>query len=573
MENKKLLMFGILLLFGIFSVIVFSENLSAVGEAIVCCEKIKLSNGNVAWCQETSNENDCITSEGLRSAPTSCESTSYCKSGTCVNTAEGLCMENSPKASCEDIQATGGIAAGLWYDSPSDELLQCQLGCCLIGDQASFTTQTRCKQMSSEYGLETTYRSDIQSESQCIKSATPNVNGACVFEEEFQRTCRFVTREECQNLENSGIGDVEFNAGYLCSADSLGTNCGSSEKTMLLEGRDEVFFMDTCGNPANIYDHDRIAEIDCESGSSSNCGYWEKIVPKRLSCSLNDNLGNSDECGNCNYHLGSTGKLYDSSRDSQAPEEGDNICVDLSCNIIDDEKRDHGETWCVSSASSDGLKNSPGSRDFRKVCYNGEVTIEPCADYRQELCIEDSIGEFSTAACRPNLWQDCVSQDNVKDCHNVARRDCEWVTGGVYSVKVDGGELIISGGVCAPRYAPGFDFWKPETDAASLCGQASNTCDVKYERGLGGVLGEVSENVGGVGSDEKPIEGAECLPGNAKNRELQLMCVALGDCGVSANFIGESGYTSDWAGLTTVTAGEGGEDSGGGGLLGGGGIL
>jgi hypothetical protein len=183
------------------------------------------------------------------------------------------------------------------------------------------------------------------------------------------------------------------------------------------------------------------------------------------------------------------------------------------------------------------LNNAPGSRYFRKICYNGEVTIEPCADFRQEVCIEGSIGEFSTAACRVNKWQDCVAQDNEKDCINIDRRDCRWVPDPA---------IIDVGGRCLPTNSPGFDFWNPETDATELCFQASATCEVKFEKGLGAGIGA---------SDEwECVSGCECagLPDHGLLDDIDLdnswtgeknnVCIALGDCGVSRNYVNEEGY-------------------------------
>jgi len=47
----------------------------------VCCEKTKSG----AWCQNT-QEDQCDTS--FRKTPTSCDATSYCKLGICVDSAE-----------------------------------------------------------------------------------------------------------------------------------------------------------------------------------------------------------------------------------------------------------------------------------------------------------------------------------------------------------------------------------------------------------------------------------------------------------------------------------------------------
>src|SRR3972149_6637514 len=185
---KRELKFAIFAL-GIFLLlIILKTNTAEALSPSYCCEKTTQGK----WCQNVGDKNNCDTSNGLRSVPTSCDATSYCKPGTCVNTQDGVCMENTPQRTCED--PIGGKTAGKWYDSSVDSVPQCRLGCCLIGEQAAFTTQIRCKQLSSLYGLETNYRTDINSEIACIASAAPKVKGACVFEQEFQRTCKLTTR-------------------------------------------------------------------------------------------------------------------------------------------------------------------------------------------------------------------------------------------------------------------------------------------------------------------------------------------------------------------------------------------
>ena len=149
----------------------------------VCCEKTKTG----AWCQNT-NEANC--DEGFRKTPTSCDATSYCKLGTCIDSEEGLCIENSPQKVCE-------ISTGTWIDDDIESTSQCNLGCCFIGDQASFVTQTRCKRLSNIYGLETNFKNNIENEVACIMTAYSSEKGACVFEEEGSRNCIMTTRGNC----------------------------------------------------------------------------------------------------------------------------------------------------------------------------------------------------------------------------------------------------------------------------------------------------------------------------------------------------------------------------------------
>lgn len=475
--------------------------------ASYCCEKT-LATGDGsggAWCQNEPKEK-CDTN--FRLAPTSCEATSYCRVGTCYDSQEGTCDPNTPQKSCED-------SGGVWEEGVPEELPQCQLGCCLIGDQAAFVTQTRCKRLSSVYGLEINFKTNIQNEIQCILSATSDVEGACVFEKEFEKTCLFLTKKECLDFQASSQTDVSFHEGFLCSSESLGTNCGPTELTKCVEGRDEVYYIDSCGNLANIYDATKM----------NNKLYWSEVVEKAESCGFNNEKGNANSatCGNCDYYLGSTCKAK-TTKDAK-PTYGNNICRDLNC-VYEGKKYKHGETWCADSpGASDNL---PGSRHNRLVCYNGEVTVEPCADFRQEVCIESSIEGFKTAACRVNRWQDCQAQDNKKDCENEDRRDCRWIQTSWKPEEGDSPGIINkNGGACIPLDAPGFDFWNLEGDAESLCSIANTRCTVIYEESLFG--------------DEDCEQNCECLTSSWQN-EMNNICTSIGDCGSSTNYIGAKGY-------------------------------
>jgi hypothetical protein len=512
-----------------------------------CCERTNEG----AWCQNA-EEDECDV--GFRTAPTSCEATSYCRLGTCINTQEGNCMSNTPQRVCDD-------EGGVWDDRDSNEIPQCQLGCCLIGEQAAFVTQTRCKKLSSVYGLEINYRTDINTEAECILSATSDVKGACVYETDFERNCKMTTREECSEMSSDGSAD--FHEGYLCSAESLNTICGARGGTTCVEGRDEVFFMDTCGNLANVYDYSKI----------NNANYWtyvEGYGDVEVDCGSDGNAGSST-CGNCDYFLGSTCKKGNANY-------GDYICKDLGCTYEGDTYQ-HGETWCaessgtsfievdenyeVTSSARENLDSGskkdadvPGSRYFRLLCYDGEVMVEPCAEYRQEVCLQSEVNEFKTAACRVNRWQDCLAQDNKKDCENTDRRDCKWL------------DSRLDNNRCVPRNPPGFNFWE-EGDAIEICAQASSVCTVTLKRSMEGPGnedydlkegGDFSLNKLGTLKCEKNcycltddmadklgVDNYEMKDGKKITHDDWLSeqleyCSALGDCGVSVNYIGEEGY-------------------------------
>lgn len=525
--NKKILIILALAVFLISVMVV--KNVSAVGEVSFCCEKTKTG----AFCQNAP-ETECVTTanpstgQPYQKSPTSCEATSFCRLGCCYDSQEGTCAENTPLSTCN---ANGGVYSG---ESASCDIAQCALGCCLLGDQAAFVTQVRCKQLSGDVGLETNFRSDITDEASCLATATSDVKGACVFEKDFQRTCRLLTQKECKNLESSTEG-VEFHAGFLCSAEELGTNCGPTTKTTCVEERDEVYFVDSCGNLGNIYD----------SNKEKDKLYWTEIVSKPESCNPDGSNANSASCGNCDYFLGSTCKTYDKNKDAR-PVIGNNICRDLSCEYEGDPYQ-HGETWCVNN----GAEGAPGSEYFRLVCYNGEVTVEPCAAFRGERCIEDETNEgYRVAACRVNRWQDCFAQENERDCTNTDKRECEWINSGGLKQGLSEDDIkdftdeVKDGNdatsyyqfVCVPKYSPGFDFWEAGSDAENMCSIANAEATVTYKEKFGG------------GEPEKVL--SECQ-GNCQfiteyfESTRNNLCLSLGDCGDKKNFLNIWGFNHE----------------------------
>lgn len=499
--NKKL----IILVLGIFLI---SFAYAADGETGVsfCCEKTT----DGAWCQNA-DESKC--DGGYRAVPTSCEATSYCSLGCCYDSQEGTCMENTPEVICNN---NGGIFSP---DSAQCDIPQCTLGCCLMGDQAAFVTQTRCKRLSALYGLEIDFRTEIQNELTCIASARPDIEGACVFEEDFERTCKRTKKSECQEMgADSENSTIKFYEEKLCSDDKLGTNCGPTTRTTCVEDDDAVYFLDSCGNLANVYDAEKINDKN----------YWADIYSKAESCNPLNSNADSPTCGNCDYYLGSTCRTYQRGVDEVRPEIGDNICRDLGCEY-EGQTYEHGETWCAQASGTSVIvegvevnptpqsilsENLPGSRYFRLVCYDGEVTVEPCADFRQEYCLQTEVNGFSSAACVANKWQDCTSQTDPEECENRDQRDCKWV------------EAYDKQG-CIPLYAPGFDFWNPESEANSICNLLTGTCKVIFEE-------KILE-------DEECVDNCECLEDDAEEK-ANYACSSLGDCGVKQNYLGVEGF-------------------------------
>jgi hypothetical protein len=367
-------------------------------------------------------------------------------------------------------------------------------------------------------GLTTNYNKNLKDETSCVLSVLSDQKGACVYQSEYEKTCKFTTRSVCDSTTSDNSSKATFYANKLCTAPELGTVCGKTENTICLSGKDEVYFVDTCGNPANIYDSSKLTNTD----------YWTDVKTKTESCGSGAANLVSKTCGNCNYLLGSFCRSSDDTGKSASY--GDYICADLNCyNTQNGNIYKHGESWCVynDKGTAGAGNNSVGSRYYKHICVNGEEVLEQCADYRSEECIQDSINTssttFSQAACRVNRWQDCTAQTDQEDCENTDQRDCFWKSL-AYAVNTS------SSSICLPQINPGLKFWS-STDAESVCAQANAQCIVVYEKSLFG--------------NKKCKKNCECLT-DAWKSEKNAVCSALGDCGGKINWVGSGGYITGY---------------------------
>jgi len=430
----------------IFMIVVVFSNLAY---AEVCCEKD--TNNNYCMFVDASQ----CASSSLR-ASIGCEQTSFCKLGCCYNSGDGTCFKNVGKAQCLS-------QGGSWDSNNNCEIEQCNKGCCIIGAEGFFVTEVQCKNETSKYpDVTMEFRQDVLSEKECVDVARSQEEGCCVSDD----GCSFVTRGEC-NIQSSGnaTGNGSKSGFYkdrLCSNDELGCDCARQHNTGCVEGKDEVYWFDSCGNKENIYSTNKV--------SSYNNGY---ILEKEDSCSLS---GAEDiSCGNCNYDTGTIcGKNIDENIGDSLF--GDYICRDVNCDEVfrDDASpnsggnKNNGESWCIYDTAVGHGRDVVGSRHYRHICVNGEEFVEPCMDFRDEICIQGKLGEDPTgtyeafgisgdyieAACRKNRWEDCVGIAEKKACESVAYRDCYWVNFGI--IPVGEGDKV---GVCIPEVPPGLKFW------------------------------------------------------------------------------------------------------------------
>ena len=566
-----------------------SNGTQTIAEPTYCCEKTT----NGLFCQDAplsqcSNAVNPATSAQFLKTPTACRSTSYCKPGTCYDSYEGTCISNTPRVVCNGNNGTWAEA------NPA----QCNLGCCVLGDQAAFVPLVRCKRLSAFLGVETNYKSDITDEVSCILSVQNQDKGACVYTVDFEKTCKVTTRADCVGSSGNGTTDKEFHKGKLCTAEELGTICGMTDKTTCLDGKEEVYFVDTCGNVANIYDSTKITDKN----------YWADILDKAESCNPNNaNIGSTQaSCGNCNYPLGSY--CRDSKLAGESATYGDNICADLNCyDTHNGNDYRHGESWCVfDDKGTTGKGNDAvGSRFYKHICNNGKEVLEQCADYRQEECIQDTLtasdgNPFYQAACRVNRWQDCIAQDEQIDCENPDRRDCYWKTFDP-SVKFSLSYMtanVSSNGMCLPKNSPGLEFWGESILATTKQGPAtysdyqfnSNQSAVTNGVSTGSDNGAEAEKICAIGNsqcivtlqkglfdsdwtcdEDEEDNNCQCLDSNSLGVKASWVaphvevCKSLGDCGPKVNWFGKEGYKLGYnVSVNDVKESTSGSSSGGG---------
>jgi len=524
-----------LLLLGILFLLVGVRDVEA--QQKVCCSET-LSGSHCDYVPS----NECQPSALM--AATACEQTSFCKLGCGYDQSSGKCFKNTPKFSCEQ---QGNCS---WSASAQCDIPQCTRGCCVLSNECSFVTQLQCKKATSLYpDVQMTFKEEITSELECINQCRSFERGACV---NADGSCVFTTRESCpeQTPESLNVTGplAGFHPGKLCSHPQLGTECAPQQRTGCLPDRDEVYWFDSCGNPENIYDSNKVR--------SFNNGF---VSDKAQSCNSNSNNVNNPDCGNCDYPGGSLCGLAELGVN---PTFGDYACVDVNCGTDDITQETYspastsakklGEGWCAYDSVPGGGQDPVGSRHYRRLCVNGRELTESCKDFREEMCVQGvagqppfstgaaftlSQGSFLSAACRDNRWKSCTDAKNEFDCVNVQQRDCLWLGKSVYSNAQPGNPdadtkaKANKQGKCVPFVPPGLKFWPdqstgqtPSADAKATCEKANAECTVVYEEG-------------GFGG-RKCVANCEC-----ENKQWLLaqntICVAQGDCGAWVNIRGK----------------------------------
>ena len=429
-----------------------------------------------------------------------CDKTSFCQKGCCFDETSGTYDKNVLEGDCP-VQ---------WNADPNCNMPGARLGCCVLGTSTRYETQGQCETdtLGRALGIDAIvdWRGGLN-EAECLILSANQSEGACVLS---GGNCKFGTEVDC--LSYSG----QFNEGVLCTSSSLETDCEMTEQTTCVDGKDGVYFVDSCGNYANIYD----------SEGANDPAYWNEVIAPENSCGSGASDGNADSksCGNCNRFTG--GLCGSATGDNFDVNLGNFYCKDTSCDY-NGENYKNGESWCVYDGHIDNGDDVVGSRHWKYVCSQGSVQIEPCADYRNQICaqqntfdVEGKEVQFRNAACVANNWRACVDLNGQED----GLEQCE-ETLNCRVHKLDIADKFAFD-VCLPRYPGGFTF-KDERymqTAEELCAMADQTCTVVYK----------PKTWGGC---ELVANGA-CL-GEGFAQGMNDMCRGLGDCGGAANIEGK----------------------------------
>ena len=427
--------------------------------------------------------------------------------GCCVDQTQGTYDNNVAQSSCK----------GKWYESPCNKIAGSANGCCVLGRETMQTTELHCQKRAEILGIEKEWKSNLTMQ-QCVELGKEKEIGACVS---VSKSCTMVTKQQCTS---SNASTNMFHVGVLCTEPALGTPCKKSKNTACFAGEDQIYYLDTCGNRANIYD----------STKYDNDQYWRKVFAVKDSCNANSANGNADSktCGNCNKFSG--GFCAKADPNKIKPIYGENYCKPTSCIDSEGNPRKNGESWCVYDGKVDNIdygnkldagKDTVGSRHWKQVCNMGEVNVEPCKDYRQEVCTQKKQTiqgkEVDYAECAYNPWRQCTSANSKSGGTNTVNSgQCDGKFCSKKTVAFD----QFNFQACTPLWPPGFQgSGNPEKTNSDMCDTASTSCTVIYIKELSGCNPKVNK---------------ECEE-QAFSDGMNEICRSLGDCGGYVNWLGK----------------------------------
>ena len=453
-----------------------------------------------ACCEKTTQGEFCKVTDSSECDPdfkkadyVACENADFCKPVCCIDKIEGRCTKNTYRSSCE-------ANSGEIVDDTLCNTADCEEGCCEISE-FFWGAKEECRKAIEDFNvdIENIFDSDVKNELECLNKGREQEQGCCIKGNEYA----YKSLKDCNYI--NGIFEKKF-----CS-EIKESRCIKREKKGCLPGKEDVYWFDSCGNSEDTAE-------DCDYASGTLCGL--------------DNGEFKCEDINCKTTTAFSGN----------PNTGG--------------LRINGESWCVYDGRVGPGMDLVGSRHYLAKCVNGKEVIEPCKDYREEICIwgKTTISgtERTEAQCVTNDYAGCTTECNTakgenkksaykrdKECCLSKSRFCFW-SGGVVSeqdvnttikqsspkARVDGG----SRGVCLPIAPPGFALGEvddqPKADA-DLCDAGNTKCTVVWEKKKSFGKCEV----------KGCIANCQCLTDDWVT-SVNDYCRALGDCGAHFNIAG-----------------------------------
>jgi hypothetical protein len=417
----------------------------------------------------------------------SCEDVPECEEKFCYDSSSETCSY-SIESQCSEPGEFVSLSSN-----------KCKQGCCINGDSFLWATEGRCKLSSG------TWLSDINSEVGCSLLVSEGNRGACVYEDE--EICKYVPEVSCYG---------EFHQGEYCTNFySEETGPASTEGVCLPEiNKYKVYKVDKYGNPEGVLEECNSTE-KCENGA----------------------------------------------------------CVSTSCSFKD-ETYLHGESWCVfdsligeqSILEDGGLEtvsaDTPGSLHYLAQCVSGEVRINPCSTLgRGSICVNNDISSggissdvFRQSSCELNLQGYCIAstmdyvsrvserinEEDLEITDDDNEREVEEKQEKINEILDDEKNNLIE--ACGASSQCSFK----ETEISSqvdfpvcvgsyptgtaACSLGTRNCTVYFvKNALGKWVAKQNE---------------QCLTEDFV-KQMNDMCVSLGDCGSSVNYIGDFSHNSD----------------------------
>jgi len=477
MRFGKIFLFGVFIFLGVF------------GSAEEGCCELTVDQTSCLFVEES----EC--SSGANFFPSPCSATTFCSQGCCYNPVTQAFFAGASSQDCDD-----GM---IWDSDPNCNIEGLEEGCCVLEDRVEYVTQGQCELYTPAGTGSVDWRSGL-SLSECTILAHSGDYGACVFSD---GDCDFIKGEDC------GSRGGEFVLDALCTAEELNTICEPTNQTTCVDWADQVYFIDSCNNPANIYD----------STAGDYQAYWENVIESDDSCNAgaSDGNANSPSCGNCERFSG--GFCSPAAPDNFEPDSGNNYCKGTSCEH-DGVIYENGQSWCVYDGVIGNGDDIVGSKHWLYNCNFGEIGIEGCGSYRNKICVQqntevDEVIVNVEASCVNNDWSYCVDlnkdlssaedkEEAYADCVNAPQCKIE---------QIDIDEWFnISG--CVPKFPGGRGFSEDAIESTTEdCEVANLQCRV-YP-----MIYPVSDDC------EKPEFAIK----------MNDFCRKLGDCGGEVNILGD----------------------------------